>query len=153
MAECNEKDIQKPGSSNPIQSKIVENNHGSSTTPPGDNTLIDVTCNSSVAVGDVVRLSGSTYIKGQANTSTNSNIVGICTSKTSSTICNILVTGPSGDVFSGLTAGLRYFLDASTSGAITTTIPTGSGEVVTFIGVAYSSQALIFNPQIRLVRD
>lgn len=44
--------------------------------------------------------------------------------------------------FTGLTAGARYYLDASTAGAITSTIPTGTGNTVVQIGYAKSTTAL-----------
>lgn len=44
--------------------------------------------------------------------------------------------------FTGLTAGARYYLDASTAGAITSTIPTGTGNTVVQVGYAKSASAL-----------
>lgn len=44
--------------------------------------------------------------------------------------------------FTGLTAGARYYLDASTAGAITSTIPTGTGNTVVQVGYAKSTTAL-----------
>ena len=45
------------------------------------------------------------------------------------------VTGQTG----GLTAGAKYFLDASASGSLTTTAPTADGEVVAPVGEALST--------------
>lgn len=45
------------------------------------------------------------------------------------------VTGGSG----GLTAGSRYFLDASTAGMLTTTAPTSVGQFVVAVGLAIST--------------
>lgn len=44
--------------------------------------------------------------------------------------------------FSGLTAGSRYYLSASSAGAITTAIPTGTGNTIVQIGYAKSATAL-----------
>lgn len=44
--------------------------------------------------------------------------------------------------FTGLTAGSRYYLDASTAGAITATVPTGAGNTIVQIGYAKSATAL-----------
>lgn len=44
--------------------------------------------------------------------------------------------------FTGLTAGSRYYLDATTAGAITSTIPTGTGNTVVQVGYAKSTTAL-----------
>ena len=46
---------------------------------------------------------------------------------------------------SGLTLGASYYLSGSTPGAITTTVPTTSGHLVQFIGVAHSATALSFD--------
>lgn len=54
--------------------------------------------------------------------------------------------------FSGLTAGAAYYLSAATAGAITATIPTGSGNSVIEIGVAKSTTELFVNPQIIIRR-
>lgn len=44
--------------------------------------------------------------------------------------------------FSGLTAGARYYLSGSTPGAITSTVPTGSGHTILQVGYAKSATAL-----------
>jgi len=44
--------------------------------------------------------------------------------------------------FSGLTPGARYYLSGSTPGAITATIPTGSGNTIVQVGYAKSASAL-----------
>jgi hypothetical protein len=44
----------------------------------------------------------------------------------------------------GLTVGARYYLSASTPGAVTTTPPTGSGNVVQFIGRASEATSIAF---------
>lgn len=44
--------------------------------------------------------------------------------------------------FTGLTAGSRYYLDATTPGAITSSIPTGTGNTIVQVGYAKSTTAL-----------
>jgi hypothetical protein len=44
--------------------------------------------------------------------------------------------------FSGLTAGSRYFLSAATAGAVTATLPVGSGNVIVQAGYAKSATEL-----------
>jgi hypothetical protein len=44
--------------------------------------------------------------------------------------------------FSGLTAGSRYYLDDTTAGAITATVPSGSGKTIVQAGYAKSATAL-----------
>lgn len=47
---------------------------------------------------------------------------------------------------SGLTIGAKYFLSASSAGKITTTVPTGAGNVVQYVGKAISATELEFEP-------
>jgi hypothetical protein len=47
---------------------------------------------------------------------------------------------------SGLTAGAKYYLD-TTAGGITTTKPSGSGDIIQQVGVALSATELYFEPQ------
>lgn len=44
--------------------------------------------------------------------------------------------------FTGLTAGARYYLDPTTAGLITSTIPSGSGKTIVQVGYAKSTTAL-----------
>lgn len=144
MADCND-NIQKRGSSNPIQSKIVENDHGSGGGSTGDNTIENITCDASVAVGNLVRLNGTIISNALANNFTNSKVIGICISKSAATTCNVQVTGFTSDIYVGLTANTLYFLSDSTPGAITTTPPTASGTVVQSIGKPKSSTSMVIN--------
>lgn len=117
----------------------------------GDNTIENVLCDSSVSVGSIVRMNGSTAIKALADSKTNSAIIGICISKASSTSCNIQTCGFTSTVFSGLLIGANYFLSHTIAGALTTSIPTGTGTIVLYIGRALSTQQIIIQvaPQIR----
>ena len=152
MADCND-NTQKRGSSNPIQSKIVENDHGSSGGSSGDNTIENITCDSTVAVGNFVRLNGSTIVNALANNFTNSKVIGVCVSKSSSTVCNVQVTGFTDDIFGGLSTNTLYFLSDSTPGGITTTPPTTSGSVVQQIGKPKSATSMVINIALGLVRS
>ncbi len=150
MAECSDS-IQKRGSSNPIQSKIVENDHGAGGASLGDNTIENTPCDASVTVGDIVRFSGSTIVKAQANNFTNSKVIGVCTSKSTTTTCNVQVTGHTTTVFSGLSPATFYFLSDTTAGDVTTTPPATAGSYVIKIGIAYQSNKLILQIQ-RIVK-
>lgn len=48
---------------------------------------------------------------------------------------------------SGLTAGSKYYLSATTPGGIVTTKPSGSGDIIQQVGVALSTTELYFEPQ------
>lgn len=152
MADCSDS-TQKRGTANPIQSKIVENDHGSGGGSTGDNTIENITCDASVAVGNVVRLSGTTIINALADNVTNSKAIGICVSKTDPTTCNVQVTGFTSDIYGGLIANSIYFLSDSTPGGITVTPPTASGAVVQQIGKPKSSTSLVINISVGLVRS
>jgi len=142
MADCSDS-VQKRGSSNPIQSKIVENDHSSGAGSTGDNTISGVTCDATVVVGNIVRMNGTTAVNALANNTTNSKVIGICVAKANATECSIQVCGFTSTIFAGLTPSQNYFLSESTPGSITTTAPTGSGEIVIYIGRAYTSSELI----------
>jgi hypothetical protein len=108
----------------------------------GDNIIESVPCDSTVFIGAVVRMNSGTAVNAIADSSTNSKVVGICVAKTSSTVCNIQVCGATSGIFGGLTDN-NYFLSESTAGQITTTAPTGSGEIVIHIGRSLTSSRLV----------
>jgi hypothetical protein len=133
------------GSSNPIQSKIVINDHATGTGSSGNNIIEGLTCDSSVSIGNVVRINGSTVVNAQADSVTNSLVIGICTAKDSSTVCTVQVTGFTNNIFVGLSVGNIYFLSDSTPGAISTIEPISPGSIVLQIGRPRSSTSLILN--------
>lgn len=80
------------------------------------------------AVGNVLKYSGSSYAKAQADSAANAEVVGIVSTVTSS---NIFVLTMAGYVsgLSSLTAGTTYFLSTSSAGALTTTAPSTAGQI------------------------
>lgn len=48
---------------------------------------------------------------------------------------------------SGLTPGATYYLSAATAGAMTTTAPSATGQVVTRLGKATSATEFLFRPE------
>ena len=52
----------------------------------------------------------------------------------------------------GLTAGTRYFLSDTATGAATTTVPSTAGRIVQIIGTASSATEISFEPQTPIVR-
>ncbi len=81
-----------------------------------------------LVAGDVVRLSGTDYIKAQADTEANAEVVGIVLSVFDADNFTVQAGGYT-DGLSGLTAGVVYYLSEATAGLLTTTEPTGVGEV------------------------
>jgi hypothetical protein len=61
---------------------------------------------------------------------------------------NVLVFFEGTLASTGLTAGERYYLSAATAGGVVTSgaLPTGSGEVIQFIGKAISTTEINFEP-------
>lgn len=53
------------------------------------------------------------------------------------------------DQLSGLTKGVHYYLSA-TAGGLTPTKPSSAGQIVQYVGIAISTTALAFNPQLPL---
>lgn len=117
---------------------VADYSSGGTTT--GDNTLQNIPCDSSVYVGAVVRLDGSTIVNAIANSELNSRALGIVTSKSNATTCNVLTCGftPSGTIV-GPTSGQTLFLSSSIAGGITTTPPTAANHVIVYIGRYYNS--------------
>ena len=89
-------------------------------------------------VGDVLRLSGTTYVKAQADSLANARAVGIVVSVASVNQFNIQSDGYATGL-SGLTAGSVYYLSPSSAGALTTTEPTTPGQVTAPLFIADST--------------
>lgn len=75
-----------------------------------------------LAVGDVVRLSGTSYVEAQATSEANAEVVGIVSAVADANTFT-LTTGGYVEGLSGLTAGVVYYL-SETAGQLTTTEPT-----------------------------
>jgi len=81
-----------------------------------------------LAVGDVVKYSGSAYAKAQADSATNAEVVGIVSVVADANNFTLLTEGYI-STLSGLTANTTYFLSASSAGALTATEPSTTGQV------------------------
>ncbi len=91
-----------------------------------------------LAVGDVIRYNGTAYVEAQANSDANAEVIGIVSAVADANnftfVSNGFVSG-----LSGLTAGETYFLSPTTAGAITTTDPSGAGQVSKPVFLAVST--------------
>lgn len=112
------------------------------------------TCDSSVNVGDWVRLDPIllVLVKAQADIFANSNVLGLVEVKSSATSCSVRVGGISKPIFTGLDVSTNYFLDPSIAGQMTITVPTGSGQVVLALGQPFDTQRFLVEKKIRLIR-
>ena len=118
------------------------------------NAVLDnVPCDSTVAIGDVVRatLAGE-VVRAEANDISTALVLGVCESKTSAVLCSVRLSGLSKPVFSGLDVTKTYFLSDSIPGALTTVAPSASGSVVVKIGQPFSASALIVGVASPIVR-
>ena len=143
---CKSTNVKQAGSSSPIQAAIQPADYSS--VASGDNTVSNLSCDSSVAVGDVVYVNGSTVEKASALNYQQSLAVGIVVNKPGATTCDIATTGPV-NVLSGLDTSKKYFLSETTPGALQTTPPTTSGAYVVQIGKPIANT--IFTIQIQRI--
>jgi hypothetical protein len=115
-------------------------------TPDTANVLLkNIVCESSVYVGAVI------YIDGTTNKATNaladsmdtSNVIGICESKPLTTLCNIRVLGVTGELFTSLDVTKEYFLSNTVAGGIQTTAPSTSGHIMLKVGQPMDDKKLL----------
>lgn len=103
----------------------------------------EYTAGEAIAAGDAVYISAANTVSlADASVELSSRIIGIAGAAIANgaqgKICSDgLVAG-----LSGLTPGARYFQDPATPGALTTTVPTGSGESLVQVGFAKSATEL-----------
>ncbi len=98
----------------------------------GENTAISKTVTQTshgFAVKDVLKYASSTYAKAKADTAANAQVVGIVTKVIDANTFILTMAGYS-SLFTGLTANTRYYLDASTAGALTATAPAISVSIL-----------------------
>lgn len=94
-----------------------------------NNTVVNINqVGHGLIVGDVIRLDGVNYVKAQANTADNAEVIGMVSTVTDVDNLTIIQTGYITGL-SGLTANSQYFLDPTTAGAMTLTNTTTVGEI------------------------
>jgi hypothetical protein len=93
-----------------------------------------------VAARDVVYISSANNVSpAQSDAAATSYAIGFANATATATNpVGVKTDGIIGG-FSGLTAGARYYLSAATAGAITATLPTGSGNTIVQVGYAKSA--------------
>lgn len=136
-------------SSNNVHDAILESSGGGST----GIVILSVPCDSSVYVGAAVRMtSGGTAVNALADSESNANVIGICETKSSSTVCGIRVSGKSLGIYSGLDVTKEYFLSSSVAGLLTATPVIGSGNVLLSIGQPFSATEFVVSKGTKTVR-
>lgn len=96
-----------------------------------------------LSVKDLVRHNGTAYVKAQADSETNAEVIGIVSAVASANAFSISTFGNVTGL-SGLTAGATYFLDPTTAGALTATEPSAVGQVSKPVFIAISTTAGYF---------
>lgn len=121
--------------------------------PQANVVLRNVDCDSSVIVGDWVRMDALGIAqKAQADSESNANVLGLVEYKASSVLANVRVLGVSEPIFSSLDMTQEYLLSPSTAGAMTTTAPTSAGQVVLKVGQPYSEDKFLVLKGVRFIR-
>lgn len=101
-----------------------------------------------LAARDMVYISSADNVsKAQGDTAVKAQAIGFAVATATAT--NPVQVQEDGVLpgFTGLTAGARYYLSAATAGAITATIPTGTGQTIVQAGYAKSATALAIQIQ------
>lgn len=93
--------------------------------------------------GEVVRFDGTNYVKAQADSAADSEVIGIVASVASADVFTLIYTGVVTGL-SGLTAGTTYFLDPATAGALTATEPVTVGQISKALLIALSTTSGVF---------
>lgn len=107
-----------------------------------------VTAGENLAAGDLIYVNSSgEAFKADANSEAKEAIGFVLSSITAAATGDIylgsgIITG-----LTGLTAGARYYLSASTAGGVATTKPSGANDIIQQVGFALSSTELYFEPQ------
>lgn len=109
-------------------------------------------CPAGVSVGDAVYVHSSGEARqAQADTVTTTPVIGLVTSKPTTTSCFVVSTGKLLTGLSGLTPGASYYLSDVVAGGLTNTAPATVGFVVQKVGVAKSATELFIQVDIPIV--
>jgi hypothetical protein len=100
------------------------------------------TAGEGLAARDVLYISSDdTVSKANASTDAKAKVIGFAVASASSAAPVEVQDGGVMEGFSGLTAGSRYYL-GTTDGAISTTVPSGTGHTIVQVGYARSASKL-----------
>lgn len=107
-----------------------------------------------LAAGDFVYIeSGGTVRKADASAANAAkSAVGFVLSAVSNGATATVYLEGNNDALTSLTAGVIYFLSASSPGGVTTTPPSTAGHVVQFLGKAINATTIAFDPDIIAIR-
>ena len=138
---------------NPFTGNLDLDTKGGTSTDSSNSVLEDFPCVAEVYVGAAVALTASGLaVNAIATDEDLSNVVGIVESKSSSTLCNIRVTGITEANFAGLDEQKTYFLSEVTAGLLTTTVATSSGSYIAAVAKSVNTTQMSVNIQLRIER-
>lgn len=114
----------------------------------GGGTVLQVSASTaSLAVGDVMYLSGTTFTQAKADAANTAEVVGVISKIIDVSSYELTLAGAVSKAGWGLTPGGVYFLSPSTAGALTLTEPSTLGQVSVPVGVAQNSSTLLVAPK------
>ena len=117
--------------------------------------LKNIDCDSSVFLGAVVKVNNGVCFNAQANNFENSNAIGVCIKKRSSTKCDVLLSGVTPQIYTGLDTSKDYFLSESNAGELVDnlSLPSATDEVVLRIGRAFTDSQITVAIGLRMELD
>lgn len=105
-----------------------------------------------LVAGDIVRCSGTnTYVKAQADSAANAEVVGIVTAVADADTFTLSVGGLINSGLSLLTSGSIYYLSPSSAGGYTATKPTTATQVVKPVFIAITATSAIWTNMLGVV--
>jgi hypothetical protein len=115
-----------------------------STVSDAEKVSNEYTADEAIAAGQVLYISAadSVSLADVSAAGAPSRAVGVAAASAADTAPVSVVSDGLVSVYSGLTAGARYYADPATPGGITATTPTGSGNTIVQVGYAKSATAL-----------
>ena len=115
----------------------------------GGASTLDVPASEALLAGELVNIHSSTVANARKANATDGEKPAdgfVLANVSSAATANVRRSGELVTGLTGLTPGARYYL-STTAGAITTTPPSTSGNVVQYVGVATSTTSLFFAPE------
>lgn len=116
--------------------------------------LLVCTVGETIAQGSMVYMhtDGKIYKADATGTPAQATVIGVTTAAaTLDDVIEVITYGPA-PYLSGLSVGVKYYL-STTPGGVSSSVVTGSGDNVVYLGVALSSTSINFMPQFIVVRD
>lgn len=115
-----------------------------STVSAANRVINSYTADEALTAGDALYISAADNVS-KADVSGGgaaSRVMGVAMANASDTASVEVCSEGVVDIYSGLTAGARYYVDPATAGGKTTTLPVGTGNTIVQLGYAKSATAM-----------